>query len=79
MVLTVSFVIFPVIGFVVTVAGEITSADLMPASRHQNHTTSPSASARFVKRAFASIASRPAFTDDRERPSGGTRRGELWI
>jgi hypothetical protein len=32
----------------------------MPASRHQDHTTSPSASAPFVKGASASTASRPA-------------------
>src|SRR5258707_4841914 len=34
-------------------------ADLTPASGRQNHTTSPSASARFVTRAAASTASRP--------------------
>jgi hypothetical protein len=32
----------------------------MPASRHQDHTTSPSVSAPFVKGASASTASRPA-------------------
>jgi hypothetical protein len=41
---------------------------LTPASRRQNHTTSPSASASLVSRAFASTASRPAFRDDREPP-----------
>src|SRR4051794_19463024 len=41
MVLTVSSVISPVIGFVVTVA--LLAQNLTPASRHQNHTTSPSA------------------------------------
>src|SRR3954451_13817022 len=41
MVLTVSFVISPVIGFVVTVA--LLAQSLTPASRRQDHTTSPSA------------------------------------
>src|SRR5438477_9375100 len=43
----------------------------MPASGHQNHTTSPSASAPFVSAAFASIASRPAFVTIAIRPSVG--------
>ena len=51
MVLTVSFVLSPVIGFIVTVISRVFSQDLTPASRRQDHTTSPSASARFVKRA----------------------------
>jgi hypothetical protein len=41
MVLTVSFVLSPVIGFLVTVIGGVASADLTPASRRQDHTTSP--------------------------------------
>ena len=49
MVLTVSFELFPVIGLVVTVIGGILPANLTPASRRQNHTTSPSAS-RAVRR-----------------------------
>src|SRR3954451_5238993 len=50
------------------------SADLMPASGHQDHTTSPSASARFVKHAAASTASRANVRDDLETPlqRGGT-------
>src|SRR5256885_1118498 len=44
------------------------STDLMPASGHQDHTTSPSASARFVKHAAASTASRANVRDDRETP-----------
>jgi hypothetical protein len=39
-------------------SAECNSANLTPASRRQDHTTSPSASARFVKRAAASTASR---------------------
>jgi hypothetical protein len=45
------------------------SANLMPASGHQDHTTSPSASAPFVKGALASTASRPAFVTIAKRPS----------
>jgi hypothetical protein len=58
MVLTVSSALSSVIGLFVTVASGIASTDLTPASRRQDHTTSPSTSARFVKRAAASIASR---------------------
>ena len=52
MVLTVSFVISPVIGLFVTVASAMRSivANLTPASRHQDHTTSPSALSAFVSR-----------------------------
>src|ERR1700694_3683820 len=46
-------------------------ADLTPASRRQNHTTSPSASARFVKRAARVHRIPPRVRDDRERPSEG--------
>src|SRR3954451_21050417 len=59
MVLTVSFVISPVIGFVVTVA--LLAQSLTPASRRQDHTTSPSAFSPVRQRCLiASIASRPA-------------------
>jgi len=44
MVLTVSFVLFLVIGLFCHHRRRIISADLTPASRRQNHTTSPSAS-----------------------------------
>jgi len=43
-------------------------ADLTPASRRQDHTTSPSAPAPFVKSALASIASRPASVTIAKRP-----------
>ena len=46
-------------------------ARLMPASRHQDHTTSPSASRAFVFAPKASTASPPNVRDDRETP--------LWI
>src|SRR3954452_17980954 len=67
MVLTVSFVISPVIGL--CCHRRFASAqNLTPASRRQDHTTSPSASARFVKHATASTASRANVRDDRETP-----------
>jgi hypothetical protein len=60
---------------------EMNSADLTPASRRQDHTTSPSASARFVKRASASTASRPALMTLRNAPrvgqDGGSCRSDL--
>src|SRR3954471_18786531 len=59
MVLTVSFVISPVIGLLVTVA--LLAQSLTPASRRQNHTTSPSAFSTVRQRCLiTSIASRPA-------------------
>src|SRR4051795_4716477 len=59
MVLTVSFVISPVIGLLVTVA--LLLQNLTPASRRQDHTTSPSAFSTVRQRCLiASIASRPA-------------------
>ena len=44
------------------------SSNLTPASRRQDHTTSPSASAPFVKSASASTASRPTFVTIAKRP-----------
>src|SRR3954463_1971041 len=59
MVLTVSFVISSVIGLFVTVA--LLAQNLTPASRRQDHTTSPSAFSTVRQRCLiASIASRPA-------------------
>src|SRR5437762_12226826 len=58
MVLTVSFVISPVIGLFCHRRQRKASANLTPASRRQDHTTSPSASAPFVSAALASTASR---------------------
>jgi hypothetical protein len=65
----------PVTGFLATVVGGILPANLTPASGRQNHTTSPSAFALFVKSASASTASHRAFRDDRERPSCRAGRG----
>ncbi|MGD0847335.1 hypothetical protein [Bradyrhizobium sp.] len=47
---------------------ETYSTDLTPASRRQDHTTSPSTSAPFVKGATVSTASRTNVRDDRETP-----------
>jgi len=54
-------------GLVVTVAGGIASTNLTPASGRQDHTTSPYASAPFVKGTSTSTASHRA-CDDRETP-----------
>src|SRR4030081_2493856 len=63
-------------GFFVTVISRVFSQDLTPASRRQDHTTSPSASAPFVKGASASPASRPALMTLRNAPLSG-RTGRL--
>src|SRR3954452_16716301 len=61
MVLTVSFVISPVIGLVCHRRFAVDPQNLMPASRRQDHTTSPSAFSPVRQRCLiASIASRPA-------------------
>jgi len=64
-------------GFVVTVAGGIRPANLTPASRRQDHTTSPSAKSphRQARTRVHRILSR--VRDDRERPSFGTGRSGL--
>jgi hypothetical protein len=54
--------------FLATVASEKASADLIPASGDQDHTSSPSALATLVSRDYASIASRTNVRDDRETP-----------
>src|ERR1700730_9136893 len=75
MVLTVSFVLSPAIGLVCHRHPRF-PADLTPASRRQDHTTSPSASAHLVKRAARVHRIPPRVRDDRETPLWGTgRRG----
>jgi hypothetical protein len=63
-------VLSPVIGFLATVVRVMRSiiTDLTPASGCQDHTTSPSALALFVKSASASTASHPNVRDDGQRP-----------
>jgi hypothetical protein len=69
MVLTVSFVISPVIGLVCHRRLVEFPQGLMPASRHQDHTTSPSATAPLVLRRHQR-PSHPAFhvRDDASAP-----------
>ena len=58
----------PVIGFLATVACSVLTASLTPASRRQDHTTSPSASALFVKSAARVHRIQPRVRDDRDTP-----------
>jgi hypothetical protein len=53
------------------------SADLTPASRRQDHTTSPSASARFVKRAGRVHRIPSRVLDDRDTPLVGDETAAL--
>src|SRR6202045_129334 len=55
------------------------SANLTPASGRQDHTSSPSASAPFVKSASASTASRPAAVTIACRPSVGRDGGDIEV
>jgi hypothetical protein len=74
MVLTVSFVLSPVIGLFVTVASRSLPANLTPASRRQDHTTLPSASVLFVYSTISVHRIPSRVRDDREPPLCGTRR-----
>jgi hypothetical protein len=53
-------------------------SDLMPAPRHQDHTTSPYAQAAHVSRSSRVHRIPPRVRDVRERPSHRVRRAELW-
>ena len=72
MVLTVSFVLSPVIGLSCHRRLRFVSANLTPASRRQDHTTSPSARCSVRQRCPASTAFRPAALTIACRPSSGT-------
>jgi hypothetical protein len=75
MVLTVSFVLSPVIGlYCHRRVSRSLPASLTPASRRQDHTTSPSASAPFVEGANHVHRISPRVRDDRDTPLSGTRR-----
>ena len=74
MVLTVSFVISPVIGLCCHRRLAFVTQDLTPASRRQDHTTSPSASVLFVSSTTSVHRIPPRVRDDREPPLIGTRR-----
>ena len=77
MVLTASFALSPVIGlFCHRRPKKLASENLTPASRRQDHTTSPSASqAHLVKAQPASTASRPASVTIAIRPCVGRDGG----
>ena len=70
MVLTVSFVLSPVIGFLATVIRVMRSiiANLTPASGRQDHTTSPSASRAVRQKRIGVHRIPPHVRDDRETP-----------
>src|SRR5258708_27478470 len=68
MVLTAYFVLSPAIGLVVTVISRMASRNLTPASRRQDHTTSPSALALFVNSAACIHRIPSRVRDDREAP-----------
>jgi hypothetical protein len=76
MVLTVSFALSPVTGLVChRRQAEFLPRDLTPASGRQDHTTSPSALAHFVKRAISvHRIPFPTSVTIASRPSLGTRR-----
>ena len=79
MVLTTCFVLSPAIGLCVTVIGAMRSivANLMSASRHQDHTTSPSTPARFVEPCrHVHCIPHPTFVTIAKRPSDRGRTGE---
>src|SRR3981189_210730 len=65
-------------GLFVTVVSRVFSQDLTPASRRQNHTTSPSASSAFVSGTACVHRIPPRVRADRERPSEG-RDGNRYI
>jgi hypothetical protein len=69
-------VIFPVTGLLPPSSAD-RSAHLAPALERQNHTISPSATASFVSRRIASIASRLAYRDDREAPLSSKRDEQM--
>jgi hypothetical protein len=77
MVLTAYSVLSPVIGFFVTIACGVAFANLTPASRRQDHTTSPSASVPFVRSTISVHRIPPRVRDDREAPHCGTGRRKL--
>ena len=76
---TAYFVLSPVTGLVCHRRPRGIPANLTPASGCQDHTTSPSASAPFVKSASASTASRPASVTIAKRPLVGRDGGHLQL
>jgi len=77
LVLTACFVLSPAIGLFVTVASAMRKhcRELTPASRRQDHTTSPSALSAFVV-CTARVHRIPTFVTTAKRPSFRERDGE---
>ena len=74
---TAYFVLSSENGSFASVARETNPADLAPAPRRPNHTTSPYASGAYVYRAIHVHRISPRVRDDRERPSSAVRREKL--
>ncbi len=73
---TAYFVLSSENGSFASVAHETNPADLAPAPRRPNHTTSPYASGAYVYRAIHVHRISPRVRDDRERPSSAVRQAE---
>jgi hypothetical protein len=65
---TAYFVLFPENGFIASVIGGTRPADLTPAPRRPNHTTSPYASGAYASHAIRVHRISPHVRDDREAP-----------
>src|SRR6059036_3202113 len=74
---TAYFVLFPENGSFASIVSGILPANLTPAPRRPNHTTSPYAFGAYVQRAICVHRISPRVRDDRERPSSAVRRAEL--
>ena len=74
---TAYFVLFPENGSFASVVSGTLPANLAPAPRRPNHTTSPYASGAYVYRTLRVHRISPRVRDDRERPSSAVRRAEL--
>src|SRR6185369_6404243 len=74
---TAYFVLFPENGSFASVASETDPANLTPAPRRPNHTTSPYASGAYVYRAIRVHRISPRVRDDGQRPSAAVRQAEL--
>jgi len=74
---TAYFVLFPENGSFASVIGGTFPANVAPAPRRPNHTTSPYASGAYVYRALSVHRIPPHVRDVRERPSSAVRRAKL--
>ena len=71
---TAYFVLFPENGSFASVIGETLPANVAPAPRRPNHTTSPYARAAHVSRSSRVHRISPRVRDDGQRPSSAVRR-----